>query len=271
MPRCLPDRPYHAPALDQFGPMIHHETDREDQLAGKRTNLDEGLAEIPFRHQLMEIARDPMLRGSVYAHFAEYCHTCRNRLNSLKLGLYLMAKQSPCGSDDAWSEVDRRYLELEQVVDRVQTLFRPWILSPMTLGIDLLIADRREDWSRRIVAQGCNLQFDAPKDRAIASFDVERMGLALDTLVRWRAAILGKGQVAVLGWYSRVGRAHLVWHESGPSQPGGSSQSNDWALAIVARVAAAHGGQIGVTHDPGWRLELSWPSPSVPSGSNGTA
>ena len=35
--------------------------------------------------QLLRIARDPDLRQRVYEHLREYCHQCRNRLNSLKL------------------------------------------------------------------------------------------------------------------------------------------------------------------------------------------
>ena len=52
------------------------------------------IEETRLSRQLMEFARDTTLRQEVYKRLGEYCHQCRNRLNSLKLSLYLVKRQS---------------------------------------------------------------------------------------------------------------------------------------------------------------------------------
>jgi hypothetical protein len=225
-----------------------------------------GLTDTALADQLLRIARDPNLRRMVYEQLGDYCHQCRNRLNSLKLSLYLAMRHSPTADAGHWSTIDGHYQELERRVDRVQTLCRPLMLSRVTLGLDLLIDDRRAAWTRSMATAGRVLEFDPPADRAVASFDVERMGQALDSLIAWRAGDPGSAPSARLSWWVAEGESHLAWEElrTGTSQPP-SNEGATWTLPFLARIVMAHGGDYRVEDHRGWRLDLSWPSlPPMP-------
>jgi hypothetical protein len=214
--------------------------------------------------QLLRIARDPDLRRMVYERLGEYCHQCRNRLNSLKLSLYLAMKNTPPASPDLWVDIEHQYRELERRVDRVQTLCRPIILSRVTLGLELLIDDRREAWREVMSSNGRELEFVAPAERAVANFDVERLGQVFDSLVAWRASDHSSGSSARLRWWFEAGHAHIAWEEpleSGPTpRSSPSAFGATWTIPLLARVVLAHDGDLFVSEERGWRLEVSWPS-----------
>jgi hypothetical protein len=227
---------------------------------GAEVVMPDRLAEGSLAEQLLEVARDPKLRQSVYLKLGEYCHQCRNRLNSLKLSLFLAMKQSnDCRRRD-WALIEDRYLELERIVDRVQMICRPMTLSRVTIALDLLFEDRREEWTRLITAGGGELVWLRPRLRGSASFDVERMGHALDALVDWRAGDLVPDRVARLRWWVESATAHISWEESDSSPIRPSGDGTTWTLPLIARVVAAHGGEFRLTEGKTWRLDLSWPA-----------
>ncbi len=209
------------------------------------------------------IARDPGLRLEVYEQLREYCHQCRNRLNSLKLSLYLAMRQSSLPTSDPWAEIEQHYRDLERRVEQVQFLCRPLVLSRVTLGLDLLIDDRREKWTRQMAEQGRGLELIPPTDRAVASFDVERLGRALDSVVAWRASERSAGRSARLSWWVEGDLAHIAWEEADSTTPSGRPVADDRSLgldlAASRTVALAHGGDYRIETDRGWRLDLAWP------------
>lgn len=220
--------------------------------------------------QLLRIARDCELRQQVYEHLREYCHQCRNRLNSLKLSLYLAMKQSPSQPADYWVEIERCYRDLENRVEQVQYLCRPLVLSRVTLGLDLLMDDRRVEWARLMAEQGRALEFIPPSERAVASFDVDSLGRALDSVVAWRASDRSAGRLARLGWRVEDGFVHLSWDEPAMAtlpedDPEPGHPPPPWILPVLARVALAHGGDYRIADEAGWCLEIAWPtSPHTP-------
>jgi hypothetical protein len=218
------------------------------------------LADGSLAKQLLEAARDPMLRHSVYLQLGEYCHQCRNRLNSLKLSLFLATKHSTDGLRRDWTTIEREYLELERIVDRVQTIFRPMTLTRVTIALDLFFEDRREEWTRLISAGGGELEWLRPRSRGLASIDVVRMGQALDALVHWRAGECSPDGVARLRWWVEAGTAHVSWEDSDSSPTSPASDGPTWTLPLIARVVEAHGGEFRLSDDKTWRLDLSWPA-----------
>ena len=213
--------------------------------------------------QLLQIAREPILRGLVYERLGDYCHQCRNRLNSLKLMIYLMMKLTPAPTVGTWEEINRHYGDLERRVDQIQNLCRPMIVTRVTLELDLLIDDRREAWTRSMIANGRTLEFVAPAERALASFDVDRLGQALDAIVAWRAGDESAERPARLLWWVESGRVHLSWEEPASTRSGVQcrpmARGSIWALPLMARVADAHGGECRLRQDRGWQLDVSWP------------
>jgi hypothetical protein len=211
--------------------------------------------------QLLRIARDPDLRLKVYDQLREYCHQCRNRLNSLKLSIYLAMRQSPSPTADPWMEIERHYRELETRVEQIQLLCRPMALSRVTLGLDLLIEDRRAPWSGLMAEEDKALELIPPVARAVASFDVDRLGRVLDSVVAWRASDRSAARSARVRWWVEGGVAHIAWEEATPAR----GEPPSWTLPLLARVALAHGGDYRIETDRGWRLEVAWPSqPNTP-------
>jgi hypothetical protein len=210
---------------------------------------------------LLKVALDPELRARVYEHLREYCHQCRNRLNSLKLGIYLAKKQCPPASVGTWEAIDRQYHELEASVEQVQFLCRTVSLSRVTIGIDLLIDDRIKGWARVMAARGKSIEVVPPATRALASFDVDGIGRALDSIVEWRAAARTASNLARLAWRVDDGWARLSWEE--PNLPPGEPAPEEppsWTLPMLARIIQAHGGNYRITTNPEWKIELAWPS-----------
>jgi hypothetical protein len=227
----------------------------------------QGTTEELLGDHLLRLARDPDLRLMVYEHLREYCHQCRNRLNSLKLSIYLAMRQASSTAVDPWVEIERHYRDLESRVEQVQFLCRPLVLSRVTLGLDLLFDDRSESWTRLMATRGRGLELVPPADRAVASFDVDRLGKALDSVVAWRATESSAGQSARLRWWVEAGFAGVSWEETdtprGPTDPSSPDQAPAWTLPLLARVALAHGGDYRIETDRGWRLEVAWPSQPV--------
>ena len=54
-----------------------------------------------------------------------FFHDARNRLNALKIGLYLARRGAAPSQGAVWEELDQSYRGLEQLIDRMQTICRP--------------------------------------------------------------------------------------------------------------------------------------------------
>jgi hypothetical protein len=228
--------------------------------------LDEDLS-LP----LLRVATDPALRQAVYDHLGDYCHQCRNWLNSMKLSLYL-ARRNPSGvALDRWEAIEEHYAGLERLVERMQLLCRPMTLTRVQLGLDLLVAEHGAAWTRTLAEQGRELVFDPPSRRTVASFDPGVLGEALDGLVSWRGSEPSAGPSSRLGWSVEAGRAVVFWHEEPAGKPASEPrtraclEASAWTLPLVARVVQAHGGEYRLETDSGWRLELTWPSSVAPA------
>jgi hypothetical protein len=218
------------------------------------------------RH-LMGIANDSTLRQNVYDQMGEYCHQCRNRLNSMKLCLYLAKRQSHPTTQADLAILEQLYATLERSIDLIQTLCRPMPVSMSSLGLDLLIREHEPDWARMATDRDIELEFIPPTARAVAQFDPDRMGQALDVLVEWRLARMAAGGEARMSWRVEGAEARLTWEEEATSYSVDSSESlgvHAWALPLITRVAEAHGGGIRTQSGDVWRLDLNWPiSPDV--------
>ncbi len=214
--------------------------------------------------QLEAIARDASLRGEIYGKIGEYCHQCRNRLNSLKLGLYLVKQLAASENIGCWSEVDHHYSELESRLEHLQRLCRPLALSRIRIDLDLLIADRRKSWTQLWVAADRRLRFEIPIRPVVASLDVDRMGQALDGIIAWRARAAAGGVDTEVRWWIESGDVHLSWAEQHSDHSRESSGEDRWPLAWLIRVVAEHEGQTTVREEDGWTIEICWPSATAP-------
>jgi hypothetical protein len=208
---------------------------------------------------LLPVAGDPREIACLYSLLREFCHTFRNRLNGLKLGLYLAECKSTTGGP--FAELTRRYAEVEQFVDRVQAICRPLRLTPMPLTLGTILAERRASWTDCLAARGRTLEFAPPREESRAVLDGVLLAHALDSLVAWRAEEGGEDEPVRLAWHSGSGQIDLTWDEprTRPCRPRRDSVPT-LALPLLARVASAHGGHLVVSDDDGFRVEVLLPA-----------
>ena len=100
------------PRRPERSPVTRNSTDAVD--CESEGSMHPGKTDLEFAEQLLRIAEDPDLRWTIYERLGEYCHRCRNQLNSLKLSIYLARKQSPASRPCLWTEIERDYQVLEQ-------------------------------------------------------------------------------------------------------------------------------------------------------------
>jgi hypothetical protein len=244
---------------------------------------------------LRRVASDPGQTAQLYDLLRDYCHQCRNVLNSLKMSLYL-ARRFNDGADqgpDGLGPSQVRYDALEWLVDRLHQLCRPAELNPVRLPLDLLIEGQRGAWSKVLAARGRGLVVGklGGSESAVGPFDPMRLEQALNDLVAWRAIAGPPGSDLRLRHGAVDGAFRLDWDEpAGQADPGrrGDERSppvplNDEldpdALAsaayaaltapILTRLMTLHHGSL-VTTDVGadagrWGMSLRWPLDARPT------
>ena len=198
-----------------------------------------------------------------------FFHDARNKLNSLKIGLYL-ARRGAAATGPIWEELDQSYRGLEQLVDRLQTICRPTELSPTSGDLGNWLEDRRPCWAAKLGAAGRRLDCAPPTLPARGSFDPMRLIQGLDALVSWRADEGARGEPVFLSWGRAGDRFHVEWSEAGPrpDEPleGRVGRSVSMALPLLAHIMTAHGGSLSVTRRGGLVVRIEWPASRIAPG-----
>lgn len=212
---------------------------------------------------LLPIAADAEAIARLYGVLGEFCHVLRNRLNCLKLGLYLA--QRPEASPVALDETARHYREIEQFVERLQAICRPMRLTRVAVPLGQVLAERQSAWAEWLGARGRVLDSLPPRDEVPALLDPGLLAYALDGLVAWRAEVGRPGSPVQVAWRQVAGEVRLTWEEPAPDDPEPrTDRAPSLALPLMARVAAAHGGRLDLPEGDGFRLELTLPVPFDP-------
>jgi hypothetical protein len=243
---------------------------------------------------LQRIAADPDWTLHLHEILGTYCHNCRNLLHNLKLCMYLATRGGECAGAEnglggkAWGELETTYQELEHFVDRIHQLCRPTDLETMRASLDLLVEDRREEWSRLLSARGRTLVVERWGDDPVGAFDPMRLAPTLDELVAWRA-FQGASDAALRLNYGVDGGMLVMEWEEGPirpirrraststaqaktHRPAGGSEAEVIAseayhaltLPLLTRVVVLHGGMLEAADSDAWRVRLSWPADPQP-------
>ena len=213
---------------------------------------------------LLRIARDLELRGELGSPLGAFCHQFRNRLNSLKLGIYLAKRQAAGELAQSWETLERDYLAIEDRLDRIQLVCRVAHAIPVGIGLDLLFEDRSPSWTEALQRGGAHLTLTPPTSGCPTRVDIERIGSALDDLVLWRSAARSGHREVRVEWDHTADRTTIRWSESLlASEPVAADRAEPWrtwTLPILARLMADHRGTLTVSEGPTWELTLQWPA-----------
>lgn len=238
---------------------------------------------VPFATALARVAADPDLTAGLYSMLGGFCHELRNLLNSLRMTLYIAQRSAEPEADrDVWDDVERRYRVVEQYVDRLQLIARPWTVTPVVLPLGTLFDDRRAAWSHLLAGRNRRLILSPPPDPGGVAFDPLRLGSGLDDLVAWRSWAGDPATDLRVRW-AREGDAILVrWDEPPSKSPRRAGPARDAptdvlsnpmeaeALAnliipLLTRTMTSHGGTLETGGPGAWHLTLRWPLDARPT------
>jgi len=215
---------------------------------------------------LSRIVNSPAQLDLLQEVIGPFCHQSRNILNSLKMSLYLAQREEGGRGIKALKDVEGSCLELEELYDRLQLIYRPVSLTCVRMSLGLLIDDRRQPWVDRFADRGRILELVAPRRPDVGDYDPNVLGRALDAFVFWRADMGKSGQGARLSWSIKRGAFELDWLESESASGKAVGDAGEpvsckgaFALPVLARVVTAHGGMIRHLKPGGEHLRLSWP------------
>lgn len=216
---------------------------------------------------LMAVAADPSRTDELYGVLGEFCHGVRDRLNALKISLYVANQSLSSEFGRSWQEIHEQYLGVEYFVDQFQTVFRPMSLNLMSVSLGRLIDENRDRWERLVQSKGANLFWSRPKADPVGTFDPMRLTDALERFVNSRADEILPGTMVHVSWSAEGGRFRFSWDEKNPagnrtpavSLAGDGYRISNMALPMLARVMALHGGVVSVRSGDECGLELRWP------------
>lgn len=229
-------------------------------LTGMASVTIEGLPEESLTASMLRVASDPLQRARFYELLGDYCHQCRNTLNSLKLSLYLARRGLESDRPAPWTDLELGCRAVEEFIERLQWIIKPIAPALVRLPLTTLMDDYREAWSEAMSSRGRTLEWFPPDQAVAVAFDPFHLGKALDALVRWRAKEGPAGEPVRLQWGVEGDQAYLELIEQRASNEHlPDSRIESLALPVVARIAVAHGGTVSVDARDGLRVGLRWP------------
>jgi len=211
---------------------------------------------------LVDVASDPGRVAVLHRILGEFCHQFRNKLNSLKLSLYLAKRCHGSREARIWTDLEEKYRDVEQFMDQFQLICRPMALAPVRLSLEMFVQDRRRFWESCISVHGRRLELLPPPEPTIGWFDPCRLAQGMDALVAWRAQAGEAGSPIRIRWWAQDDLICLEWDEPidlHADDFAGSSQEQSLALPMLARIMSVHHGQLSLTLEEHWTLLLRWP------------
>src|SRR4051794_29478189 len=170
--------------------------------------------------RLRQIAADPERVAALHGLVGEFCHLLRNRLNSLQMSLYLARRDEAKTEAEIWDDLERQYRAAEGVVDLFQLVCRPMTLTPVTIGLGLLIGEFASRWTPRFSGRGITFSGSLIESDGPSRLAPSRLGRGLEAVASWGLDGGGSGtRMSLRGWVAG-GRSRLEWCEDAPLRPG---------------------------------------------------
>src|SRR4051794_23741478 len=149
---------------------------------------------------LVGVATHPARIKGLHHILSEFCHLFRNKLNCMRLSLYLAKRHASPEMVARWAELEARYREVEHFLEQLQLICRPMPLKPIALDLGRFLEEHRAIWERWLSVGHRRLALVPPISESVCSFDPNRMAQALDALMTWRAGEGKPGSVVRISW-----------------------------------------------------------------------
>jgi hypothetical protein len=229
--------------------------------------VEEGLCCSLFR-----IVQDERQTEQLREGLSAFSHRCRNLLSGMKMSLHFVRRGSDKPLSARWTEIEQTYVTIEQLFDRLQSIYRPMKLTLIRARFSSLVEDRLQVWRQWLGIGGATLKVTAPEQDTASEFDPMHLSMGLDALVCWRASALSEGDTAHLNWRIDEDHLEITWLESpnGCSEdavrklqthpgPSGDSTIHSLAMPLLARVMSAHHGSMEWNMEHEFEVRLRWP------------
>jgi hypothetical protein len=233
----------------------------------REDSVEEGLTSSLFR-----IVQDERQTEQLREGLSAFSHRCRNLLSGMKMGLHFVRRGSDKPLSARWTEVEQTYVTIEQLFDRLQSIYRPMKLTLIRARFASLVEDRRQVWRHWLGVAGANLEMSPPEEEIACEFDPMHLSMGLDAMVGWRGSALVQGDTAHLNWRFDAESLEVTWRESrnGSHQDAavkpqvhsgvsGTSTVHSLAMPLLARVMSAHHGSMEWMREPAFEIRLRWP------------
>ena len=233
----------------------------------------DGTAEEALTASLLRLVGSDRQIELLREDLSGFSHRCRNLLNGMKMGLYFVRRKAAGPLPSWWDDLERHYQGIEGLFDELQAVYRPISLALVCAPFGSLVHDRQQIWSDWLASRGGTLQTIPPHCESAGEFDPMHMSMALDSLMRLRAAAAPAGQNVQLTWRTCELGFQVTWRE--PASGAGSSRRAlaatgestsrccadlpRLALPLLARLMTAHQGTMEWGREPEFHVVLRWP------------
>ena len=152
----------------------------------------DGSAEDELSSSLLRFVDDGQL-GPLRQALSDFNHRCRNLLNGMKMSFYLAKRSSPGPLSERWVELDQTYSAVEQLFERLSTIYRVMPLTLMNVAFGSLAAERSSVWRDWFQKAGGTLTLEPPDGESIGELDAMRLMSAFDSFVACCADSMPRG------------------------------------------------------------------------------
>jgi signal transduction histidine kinase len=207
---------------------------------------------------LLRCVEEPDRIAMIQVLLDRYCHRLRNRLNSMKLSLYLARRLSGNPSGPEWGRADSAYRSMEAMIEQVQLFCNPLQPSLAEGDLNLWIEQRAPEWRRMLSSRCLRLETHGPDESLPTWFDWNRLAQGLDALITFWASQGPPDGTIRLSWQRDPDRFRVRFEgEASLIRAHGDEES--LALPVLARVLRAHQGTLAIAADSR-AIDLSWPT-----------
>ena len=195
-----------------------------------------------------------------------YCHRLRNRLNILKLSLYLSRRLADGRCAEQLDRAEGAYRQIAAVVDQLQAICNPVALAVSVGSMNDWIAAHGASWRAILATRGIRLTIEDSHEAIVACCDRARLGQAIEALVREWTENGRPGSIIRMIWGRRVDRCFIQF-EGGEWLLPRRGESARLGFAVAGRVLAVHRGVLAIEDDDlgSTTVDLSWPAEAMPA------